>query len=336
MAAVESIIVSFWSVLGDMSLYLLFGFLVAGLMSVLISPQTVERHLGGKGLWPIVKAGAFGVPLPLCSCGVIPVTVSLHKHGASKSAALSFLLSTPQTGVDSIAVTYSLLGPVFAVLRPMAAFITGIVGGIAAGIFDRTGSKNNKPCQDECCATDKEKKPPAIVRMLKHGFVVLPRDVGPSMLAGLLIAGLITAIIPENFFADKLGTGLWAKIAMLLIGIPMYVCSTASVPIAAAMVLHGGLTPGAAMVFLMTGPATNAASYIVIWKSLGGRAAIIYMTTVIVIALLFGILTDAFGLTISRETAGHVHNTTAGWIKNYAAIVLLAILIWGSILKYRR
>ena len=133
----KTILVDFWATVGEMSPYLLFGFFVAGVLSILISQSFVERHLGGRGLWPLLKASLFGVPLPLCSCGVIPVSMSLHKHGASKGSTVSFLLSTPQTGADSIFVTLSLLGPLFAIFRPLAAFVTGIVGGALVNIFSR-------------------------------------------------------------------------------------------------------------------------------------------------------------------------------------------------------
>ena len=152
----KSIIWDFWATVAEMSPYLLFGFFVAGLLSVLVSQRLVERHLGGRGIWPLLKASLFGVPLPLCSCGVIPVSMSLHKHGASKGSTISFLLSTPQTGVDSIFVTLSLLGPVFAIFRPLAAFITGIVGGTFVDAFERKNKDDAQPpqkCTDECCDT---------------------------------------------------------------------------------------------------------------------------------------------------------------------------------------
>jgi uncharacterized membrane protein YraQ (UPF0718 family) len=126
----------FWEVLGEMAPYLLFGFLVAGILSVYISQKFVERHLGGRGFWAVLKASLFGIPLPLCSCGVIPVAASLRKQGAGKGAVTSFLISTPQTGVDSILVTLSLLGPVYAIFRPVASFIKGVIGGMAVSIFD--------------------------------------------------------------------------------------------------------------------------------------------------------------------------------------------------------
>jgi uncharacterized protein len=321
---IENILVSAWNTLAEMSPYLLFGFFVAGLLSVFISQKLVERHLGGNGIMPILKASAFGVPLPLCSCGVIPVSMSLHKHGASKGATVSFLLSTPQTGVDSIFVTLSLLGPVFAIFRPLAALITGLVGGILVNLVEH--NKDIIPptkCSDECC--DSTKKNEKFTRVFKYGFVTLPRDIGREMLVGLVIAAVISAVVPDGFFAEKLGTGFMAMVIMMLLGIPVYVCATASVPVAAAMILKG-LTPGAALVFLMTGPATNAASFVIIWKTLGSRTAIVYLVTVAGCALAAGLIMD---LIASYFKINVVSNP--GWmlplsIKYVSAFVLLSIL----------
>jgi len=323
---VRSIIFDFWNTLAEMSPYLLFGFFVAGILSVFISQHFVEKHLGGRGIWPLVKASLFGVPLPLCSCGVIPVSMSLHKHGASRGSTIAFLLSTPQTGVDSIFVTLSLLGPVFAIFRPLAALVTGLVGGMLVNLFDRR-AKNDvsvpPKCTDECCGGGRNGY--RFVRGLKFGFITLPRDIGKAMLIGLIIAAFISALIPANFFADKLGTGIFAMVVMMFLGIPVYVCASASVPIAAALILKG-LTPGAALVFLMTGPATNAASFVTIWKTLGSRTAIIYLFTVAACALSGGILMDfiASGTTINVVLKAH-------WmlpqIVRYAsALILLAVL----------
>jgi len=329
----KSIVIDFWGTVAEMSPYLLFGFLVAGILSVFISQSIVERHLGGRGIWPLVKASIFGVPLPLCSCGVIPVSISLHKHGASRGSTISFLLSTPQTGVDSIFVTLSLLGPVFAIFRPLAAFVTGIVGGTLVEVFDRGKEASSTPpseCSDECCAGGT--KTSRVFRGLKYGFVTLPRDIGKAMLVGLVIAAFISALVPPNFFAEYLGKGLFAMVVMMFLGIPVYVCATASVPVAAALILKG-LTPGAALVFLMTGPATNAASFVTIWKTLGPRTAITYLLTVAGCALASGILLDfiAFGLNfdVSLKT---------GWmlplaIKHISGIILIAVLAVGSISK---
>jgi uncharacterized membrane protein YraQ (UPF0718 family) len=324
----KSIVFDFWATVAEMSPYLLFGFFVAGLLSVFVSQRLVERHLGGRGILPVLKASLFGVPLPLCSCGVIPVSMSLHKHGASKGSTISFLLSTPQTGVDSIFVTLSLLGPVFAVFRPLAALATGVIGGCLVNAFDRDG-KNGGPvppkCTDQCCGGAENHK---ITRGLKYGFVTLPADIGRAMLAGLLIAAAISALVPDGFFAEKLGTGIFAMVVMMFLGMPVYVCATASVPVAASLMLKG-LTPGAALVFLMTGPATNAASFVTIWKILGRRTALIYLLTVAGCALAGGILLD-FITTSAGSEAVHRH----GWmlplpVKYVSAVVLLAVLTFA-------
>ncbi|MBN2302620.1 MAG: SO_0444 family Cu/Zn efflux transporter, partial [Lentisphaerae bacterium] len=259
MNLIITITADFWMTLSDMAPYLLFGFAVAGVLSILISTKFIEKHLGGQGLGPVIKASFFGVPLPLCSCSVIPVAASLRRHGASKAATTSFLISTPQTGVDSIMATLSLLGPVFAVFRPVAAFLAGVIGGL---IVQATGNRNEtnqspEECKDSCCA--KEKKPGIIVRIFRHGFITLPRDIALPLLVGTVAAGFISALVPNDFFSGVLGTGIAAMLVMMLLGLPMYVCATASIPIAVAMMAKG-VTPGAALVFLMTGPATNAAS----------------------------------------------------------------------------
>ena len=318
----------------EMSPYLLGGFLVAGVLSVFISADLIQKHLGGKsklGLIPTVKASLFGVPLPLCSCGVIPVAMSLRKHGASKAATISFLLSTPQTGIDSIMVTYSLLGPVFAIFRPITAFITGVAGGVAVGaIADRDGiAEGIEPvgteCQDECC---KHKKQNPIKRIFKHGFVTLPRDIGTPMLAGLIVAAFLGAIVPDDFFAEKIGTGFGAMVLMLFLGIPVYVCATASVPIAAVLIAKG-LTPGAAVVFLMTGPATNAAAFATIWKVMGTKTAVVYIITVIVAALSSGLLLDALFPDLAVEVSAHAHQMGVTVIGNISAVALLIVLAAG-------
>ncbi|MCJ7778266.1 MAG: SO_0444 family Cu/Zn efflux transporter [Sedimentisphaerales bacterium] len=326
-----SILIDFWATVVEMSPYLLFGFFVAGILSVLLSQELVERHLGGPGIWPVVKASIFGVPLPLCSCGVIPVSMSLHKHGASKGATIAFLLSTPQTGVDSIFVTLSLLGPIFAIFRPIAAFVTGIVGGVFVDIFDRTAKSGQPPakCTDTCCAGGKTGK---LVSGLKYGFVTLPRDIGRAMLVGLVVAAVISALVPDGFFADKLGTGIVPMLVMMAIGIPMYVCASASVPIAAALILKG-ITPGAALVFLMTGPATNAASFVTIWNVLGRKTAIIYLATVAGCALLGGILLDYIAAGVHLKILTQPHWMLPQSVEYASAVVLLAILISASLRK---
>jgi len=321
----RAILFGIWQTLAEMSPYLLFGFCVAGLLSVLVSQRLVETHLGGRGVWPLVKASVFGVPLPLCSCGVIPVSMSLHKHGASKGSTISFLLSTPQTGVDSIFVTLSLLGPLFAVFRPLAAFITGIVGGGLVNLLtaEKSGEGQTEKCTDECCTTEGKKD--KVKAGLKYAFVTLPRDIGKPMLAGIVIAAVISAFVPDDFFAEKLGTGIAPMLIMMVLGIPVYVCATASVPIAAALILKG-ISPGAALVFLMTGPATNAASFATIYKTLGRKTALVYLATVAGAALLFGLLLDYLAAGVGFAVVSKPSWMLPAAVKYVAAVILLAVL----------
>ena len=320
-----TIIKDFWATVTEMSPYLLFGFFVAGVLSVLVSQRLVERHLGHRGFWSLLKASLFGIPLPLCSCGVIPVSMSLHKHGASKGSTIAFLLSTPQTGVDSIFVTLSLLGPVFAIFRPVAALVTGLVGGTLVDTVERGQEAQNQPpekCTDECCSDVRTSR---IKKGLKYGFVTLPRDIGKAMLVGLLVAAFISALVPDGYFAEKLGTGIFPMIAMMFLGIPVYVCATASVPVAAALIMKG-LTPGAALVFLMTGPATNAASFVTLWKVLGKTTAILYLVTVAGCALMSGILLDFAAVGTDLQVVTHHGRMLPDAVKTASALVLFAVL----------
>ncbi|MEN8128124.1 MAG: SO_0444 family Cu/Zn efflux transporter [Planctomycetota bacterium] len=338
--SLRTIGLDFWNTLSEMSPYLLFGFGVAGLLSVWIDAELVQRHLGGTGFWQVFKASLFGVPLPLCSCGVIPVSMSLHKHGASRGATVSFLLSTPQTGVDSILVTYSLMGPIFAVFRPLAAFITGVFGGCLINAVENSGShappEEKEKCADTCCSYGN--KQGRFIRAFKHGFVTLPSDIGRSMLAGLFIAALIAALVPEDYFAAQLSGGASRIISMLImmvVGIPVYVCATASVPIAVQLIAIG-LSPGTAFVFLMTGPATNAATLVTLSGQVGKRAAAIFLLTVVTSSLAGGLILDAiFAGDISQIVHAHGLMLPA-WFKGICAVVLLGVLGWGVFGKTKK
>ncbi len=329
-AYLTAFVQGFWYTLTEMSPYLLFGFLVAGLLSVLISPALVERHLGGRGLWPVVKASFFGVPLPLCSCGVIPVAASLRRHGASRGATTAFLLSTPQTGVDSIFVTYGLLGPVIAVFRPIAAFVAGLVGGAAvsfSGADDAGEVKKGPGCTGACCMN--EPGTSKFVSALHYGFVTLPADIGKALMVGLILAGAISAAVPNDYLAGHLGTGIGGMLVMMAFGIPIYVCATASVPIAAALVAKG-VSPGAALVFLMTGPATNAATIATVWKVMGRRTALIYFGTVAATALASGLLLDSFFPVMDIGSHFHAGHEGASLLTTLTAAALLAVLGYAT------
>jgi uncharacterized membrane protein YraQ (UPF0718 family) len=330
---VINIITESWKVLAQMSPYLLFGFLIAGILSIYLSPRWVERHLGGHGFSPILKASLFGVPLPLCSCGVIPVSASIHKHGAGKPATTAFLLSTPQTGIDSIAVTYALLGPIFAIFRPITALVSGLIGGFLVQAFDKkevtksTSQNDNDRCTNECCSATKKKH--RIWLALEHGFITLPRDIGKALLLGVLIAGIIAGLIKPNQLETILGSGVISILLLMAAGVPLYVCATASVPIAAGFI-YMGASPGAALAFLIAGPATNAATFTTLWKVLGKRTALLYLLTVALSAVGFGLLLNLivpWAETAIPFAAGqaHHHEQLSLW-SHAAAIVLLAVV----------
>ena len=346
-------ILEFWATLCQMAPYLLFGFLCAGFISVFISEEKVEKHLGGKGFMPVLKATLFGIPLPLCSCGVLPVFASLRKKGAGKGAATSFLISTPQTGVDSILVTYSMLGPIFAIFRPLAAFVSGIFGGMLVDIFDKdekkcsTGILPVNPVKDEtlkestCCCHEKKEKccekedreSGIIKRVITYGFVTLMDDIAKSLLVGILLAAAISLVVPENWFASMaIGNGFTGMIVMMLFGIPLYVCATASVPIAAVLIAKG-VSPGAAFVFLMTGPATNAAAIAIVWNLIGRRSTLIYLGTLMVSALAFGLLLDNINVLSSGALSEACHHALGATLYEQISAVVLLLLMSISLAK---
>lgn len=308
-----------------MSPYLLFGFLVAGVLHVMIRQETVERHLGGNGFLQVTKASLFGVPLPLCSCGVIPVAASLRMNGAGKGATTSFLISTPQTGVDSVFVTLSLLGPVYAVFRPVVAFLSGILGGsiVAMAEGDEQAGPAGEACTGSCCTTDSGGG--RIGKLLRYGFRTLPRDINKALIIGILVAGAIGAVVPDDFFAVFLGGGIVAMLVMVVLGIPVYVCATASVPIAAALIAKG-VSPGAALVFLMTGPATNAATILTVSKVMGRKTAVIYLVSVAVCAIAAGLLLDWIFQSPSVPPPSGMPGMLPGWLTMASAFVLTLVM----------
>ncbi len=333
MEYVADILTEFWFILGEMAPYLLFGFFVAGMLSMFVSAEVVERHLGGRGIWPVVKASFWGVPLPLCSCAVIPVAASLRKHGSSKGATTAFLISTPQTGVDSIFVTLSLLGPVFAIFRPLSAFLTGIVGGVLVDTIGQSGphvEEVREDCHDECCEPKENRN--RFIRGLKHGFITLPKDIARDLLVGLFFAGLITAIVPDDFFTGVITSGFVSMLIMMAIGIPIYVCATASVPIAAALMLKG-VSPGAAFVFLMTGPATNLAAIAIFKNLLGTKALGVYLGTMALSALALGSLLNLFFRVTQIPTLHEVGWMLPSSLKLVGAVGLLAVIAYALIPK---
>lgn len=331
MDKVTDLIYACWAVLGQMSPYLILGFLISGVLSVMISPQWVEKHLGSSKFGSIVKATLLGIPLPLCSCGVIPVAASLRRSGASKGATTSFLISTPQTGVDSMLATYGLLGPFFAVFRPLAALITGIIGGMAVAFMDPEGSQSgiNVNTRDEPAA------PPMTLGQklqaaLKYGFVTLPGEIARALIVGVIIAGLISTFVSADFVSQYIGNYYLTMLLMLAIGIPIYVCSTSSIPIALGF-MHMGVSPGAAFVFLISGPATNAAAISVVWKVLGRKSAILYLITVMAGSIAGGLAFDYLqkSFSIASFTSAPPCHVELSTLEIASAVLMLLVLAYS-------
>jgi uncharacterized membrane protein YraQ (UPF0718 family)/copper chaperone CopZ len=275
----------------DMGFYMTIGLVLVGVLNIFIKKQWIAKHLGGAGIWPIIKASIMGVPLPLCSCGVVPTGLYLKDQGASSPSAISFLISTPQTGADSIIATYGLMGPLFAWYRPIAAFVSGVVGGIAVRLF---GDKDYNSIGD-AQNSDEEVKAPLkkrAVSSFKYAFGEFLDGIALHFLIGLVIAAVISVVIPADFIASiGLGSGIVSMLIMIAIGAPMYICSTSSIPIA-VMLMAKGLSPGAAFVFLFMGPFTNAASLILVSKKFGRKTTVVYFLSTAVSAIGFGYLLD--------------------------------------------
>ncbi len=324
----------FLNLTNEMSPYLLLGLLFAGILHVFIKKETVSKYLGKKNLKSVLIAALFGIPLPLCSCGVIPTGVAFHKEGASKGATVSFLISTPQTGIDSILVTYSLMGLPFAIFRPIIALLTGLFGGLLTNFISKE-KKNTEfvSSTDNVCELKQHTKENKIIQLLKYAFIEFIDDIAKWLIIGLLIATTISIIVPDDFFSTYLKNDFLSMIVILIASIPLYVCATSSVPIALVLLLKG-ISPGAALVFLMAGPATNAATIAVLGKTLGKKATISYIISIIVGAMFFGLLVDNF---IPREwlldsinlnPLEHNH-ILPHWFGVVSSIILMSLIIFS-------
>ena len=327
-----------WVLVCEMAPYLLLGFLLAGLMHEFVPKSLSQRYLSGRSMKSVLWAALFGVPLPLCSCGVIPTAMGLRREGAGKGATIAFLIATPQTGVDSIVATYSLMGLPFALIRPLVAMVTAVMGGWLVNATDNEilavrspqkheeehhgcccgehheeehshdcccGKHHEEEHHDCCCGKHHEEKHShgcccgehkrniwhRLWDAMTYAFVEMMGDIGKWLLVGLAVAGIITALVPDTWFAVFQGNSLLSILFVLLLSIPMYLCATGSIPIAVALMLKG-LTPGAALVLLMAGPASNAASIVVIRKELGWRTLMVYLSSLVLGAVLFGLAID--------------------------------------------
>ena len=331
--------------INEMAPYLLFGFLIAGLMHAFIPSTIYSRYLSHKSFKSVAMATLFGIPLPLCSCGVIPTAMSLRREGASKGATTAFLIATPQTGVDSIIATYSLMGLPFAIIRPIAALVTALLGGQLVNITEGKdaecdGEKNyESECECDGCCCSKE-KPLSFIGKLKealhYAFIDMMQDIGKWLVIGLVVAGLITVFVPDSAFEIFKDNSFASMLLVLCIAVPMYLCATGSIPIAVALMMKG-LTPGAGLVLLMAGPACNMASILVINKVLGKKTLITYLASIITGAVGFGLLIDHVLPTqwflsnlIAQDACCH---ESQSWVA-IGSTILLMVLLANALIQY--
>lgn len=328
---VQNLLLDIWGLVTEMAPYLLLGFLLAGLMHEFIPRTVYANYLSKPNFKSTLLAALFGVPLPLCSCGVLPTAMGLRREGGSKGATISFLIATPQTGVDSIIATYSLMGLPFALIRPVVAFLTAIFGGTLVNIAES---------EDEIIVARKANATPdskhytlhsKLSNALHYGFVEMMADIGKWLIIGLIVAGMITTLVPDQWFEVFKDNSLLSILLVLAISIPMYICATGSIPIAVALMIKG-LTPGAALVLLMAGPACNVASLLVIRKVMGLRTLLLYLTAIIGGAVAAGLGIDYLlprawfteGLATQASCCADEH---MGWFSIACAIVLILLLI---------
>lgn len=327
-----NIAASTWEAVFSAAPWITMGLLFSGLLYVYLPTNFVRRAMGGTSFGAVFRAALVGAPLPLCSCGVIPTALYLRKEGAGRGPVLSFLISTPETNIDSIAISYALMGPIMAVARPLAALITAITAGLGETLFGGPDPHAEKPGECGCKLCDAKASAPAggrggVFGAVKYGAIVLMRDLAPWLILGLVFAGIIGGLVPENFFRDNnLGAGIVPMLIMVALATPMYMCATASTPVAAALILKG-VSPGAALVFLLVGPATNVATMTTVGRFLGKRSLLIYLVAMIGCSLLLGLGLDA---TVGARISAKVleigpHHGSSAWVQ---------VLMWISVVVF--
>ncbi len=335
MEFIKEIALVIFSIFNEMSVYLLLGFLFAGILHVLVPQQLFSKYLSKNSWSSVLYATLFGIPLPLCSCGVIPTGMALYREGASKGSVVAFLIATPQTGVDSIIATYSLLGLPFAVIRPIVALCTAMFAGLTTNIFTHeensvTIKQENNKKQGTLTFAQK------IKMVFRYGYVEMMEDIGKMLMFGLIVAGLISYFVPDNFFMIFGNNTILTMLLVLIVAIPMYVCATGSIPIAIALMMKG-MSPGTALVLLMAGPAANIASMLVIGKVLGKKTFALYLTTLVIGAITSGLIIDNFlpaawfdvsNFAMVGHHSGHFYN-----FKIICSIILLALFVNSIIQK---
>ncbi len=342
---------SFWDLVVESAPWLLAGYLLAGIIKQVIPDRWIKGQLARPGAGPVLKAAFIGAPLPLCSCGVIPAALGIRKAGASRGATSSFLVATPETGVDSISFSYAVLGPIFAVSRPVGAILSAIAAGLLVNAMHREDETAAADCcaaaqlkqapqeseaadaaASACCASAQQRAKPLplgerFVKAIAYGYGRMIADTAKWLVIGLAAAALVAVLVPQSFFL-RWGDGLPAMIVMVIVGLPMYICATASTPVAAGF-LFAGISPGAALVFLLTGPATNIATMGVIREQMGTRSLIAYLIGVIGTAIACGLLLNElyawFGWPL--QLSAMAHGESWSWWRHGLAVLLSALVL---------
>lgn len=344
-----------------MAPYILFGLVFAGILHELVPDTIVTKHLGKDDVSSVVKSTVFGIPLPVCSCGVIPLATAIKKSGASKGSTLSFLISTPITGVDSIMATYGIFGWIFTLYRVVTSMMIAMAAGILTNIFDKETSTAksvtpsfstvippksaasfslNTPKEafcgtgtGSCCGSSCEKdKKFSFTSAMRYAFVTLLGDIAKPLFLGLFLGALITVAIPDDLSRLLKDYAWLSYLIVIVIAVPMYVCATASLPIAAGLMLSG-VSAGAAFVFLSAGPATNTVTIGVVKKMLGVKSLAIYLGSIIVGSVLFGLGLDYIFDMSAINPASLIHIDEKGGIIDIASSILLWTLVLYFITK---
>ena len=346
MELITSFFFGIWEIFQLLAPFMLIGLLLAGMLHVFIPQHMIQRLMGGKGLLSVITSAAIGIPLPICSCAVVPVSIELRQKGASKPSTMSFLITTPESGTDSILITWGLLGPFMAIARPIASFFSAMLAGFFAIILlkdsDRndSGKRDDTGCLDNCnsdqkyVSVDNEKGLVGIFQYFKriwsYAFKKMADEIVFSLLVGLLLAGLIIIAFPDNLAMYGLEKGIIPMLIMLAASVPLYMCASASTPIAAALIVKG-ISPGAAMVFLLAGPATNVTTIVMLTKQFGNRFVRVYLACIIAGALISGFVFDHLlvlsGVSIVPTMSMDSHSIIGAfqWV---SALLLIALMIW--------
>jgi hypothetical protein len=345
MEYITSFLVALYDLSNAMAPYILFGLIFAGFLHELVPDSIVKNHLGKDSIWSVVKATLFGIPLPVCSCGVIPLAASIKKSGASSGSTLSFLISTPITGVDSILATYGMFGGAFTIYRLISSMIISIIAGILANFYpeEEKATKQfsatpsaledevSQYCTSDSCCSGLSHKKKSTLTLIKNSFTyafgTLLSDIASPLVVGLLLGAFITVSIPNNLSEILVEYSWLSYVIVIIIAVPMYVCATASLPIAAGLML-AGVSPGAAFVFLSAGPATNTVTIGVVKKMLGVRTLYIYLGTIIIGSVIFGFGLDYILRDVSVKEMIHMHEDAS------LMAIVSSVVLWFFVLYY--